>query len=334
MKISSGGILPPYEGGRKRGVENPSLSIQPPPDPLLHKEGEPVRWLPFLLLILSLPAFVFAESTETLAERILALDQQIANVTKDLQQEKKNNANLLSRAQQSEDALKAAYASAERLNRLNGEVNKLREQHANVCRDWRTSYAQTVDALLAKAQKEKSPKEKGLLGKKLQDLQKQNVRLCADTVRISVSQEWRSIRTEPYDGPQEIDQKIQLLQEISREINIHLARLDQQLQDFQKERKTKERAEEFIAESTLFTDNVAVRRADNGFAPVSLPGPRTEESSSSVANIADSEVYGKEQQEQFELQYQQKKKELLTQQKDLTEKLQALKTRAQQLAIP
>jgi len=285
-----------------------------------------------LLLLVFLPVFAFAESTETLSNKILALNQQIANTTKDLQQEERNNANLLSRVQESKDALKAAYASAEQLNALNGHLNKLREQHASLCKDWRVSYAQTVDDLLTKAQNEKNPKQKGVLGKQLQDLQKQNVRLCADSTRIIVSQEWRSIRTEPYDGPQEIKQKIRLLQEISREINIHLARLDQQLQDFRKERKTKERAEEFIQESTLFTDNVAVRRADTALAPLSAPGDRE---SSPVSDIVTTgELYGKEQQEQFELQYQQKKKELLTQQKDLTQKLQELKTRAQQLEIP
>ncbi|MCI0411708.1 hypothetical protein L0222_02775 [bacterium] len=285
-----------------------------------------------LAVLLLTPVLVLAESTEMLAQRIFSLNQQITNVTKDLQQEKKNNATLLSRAQQSQDALRAAYASAERLNELNSQLNKLREQHASLCKDWRVSYAQTVDDLLAKAQNEKNPKQKGEFGKKLQDLQKQNVRLCADNMRVTVSQEWRSIRTEPYDGPQEIEQKIQLLQEISREINIHLARLDQQFQDFQKERKTKERAEEFIQESTLFTDNVAVRRADSTFAPVVAPG--VEKSSTGADIFGTGELYGKEQQEQFELQYQQKKKELLTQQKDLTQKLQELKTRAQQLEIP
>jgi hypothetical protein len=291
-----------------------------------------MRYLPILLLILLLPVMAFAESTETLANKILALNQQIANISKDLQQEKRNNENLVSRSQESKDALKAAYASAERLNALNGQLNTLREQHASLCKDWRISYAQTVDDLLVKAQNEKNPKQKGVVGKKLQDLQTQNVRLCADNLRISVSQEWRSVRTEPYDGPQEINQKIQLLQEISREINIYLARLEQQFRDFEKERKTKERAEEFIQESTLFTDNVAVRR-NSGVSTLSTPGDR--ESVSVGENIFTAEeLYGKEQQEQFELHYQQKKKELLAQQKDLKQKLQELKTRAQQLEIP
>jgi DNA repair exonuclease SbcCD ATPase subunit len=333
MKTGSAMFLPPYEGGSKRGVEILSQSIQPPPNPLLHKEGGFARCSLILLMFFVLPVFAIAESTETFTNRILALNQQIASTTKDLQQEKKNNANLVWRAQESKDALKAAYASAERLNALNGQLNKLREQHAILCKDWRVMYAQTVDDLLIKAQNEKDPKQKGVLGKTLQDLQKQNIRLCADNMRINVSQEWRSIRTEPYDGPQEINQKIQLLQEISREININLAQLERQLHDFQKERKTKERAEEFIQESTLFTDNVAVRRSDGGLSTLSTPGDR--ESSSVGENIFTSEeLYGKEQQEQFELQYQQKKKELLTQQKDLKQKLQEMKSRAQQLEIP
>ena len=285
-----------------------------------------------VLLFLSLPIFAFAESTEMLANRIIALNQQIADITKDLNQEKRNNANLVLRAQESKDALKGAYASAERLNALNGQLNKLREQHAILCNDWRVSYARTVDDLLIQAQNEKNPKQKGVLGKKLQDLQKQNVRLCIDNMRINVSQEWRSIQIEPYDGPQEIKQKFQLLQEISRELNIHLARLEQQFQDFQKERKTKERAEEFIQESTLFTDNVAVRRESGG--PTTFSAPGDTESTGGDSIFTSEELYSKEQQEQFELQYQQKKKELLGQQKDLKEKLQELKTRFQQLEIP
>jgi hypothetical protein len=292
--------------------------------------GESARWIPILLLVFFLPIFAFAESTETLANRILVLNQQIADITKDLQQEKRSNANLVLRAQESKEVLKAAYASAERLNTLNGQLNKLREQHASLCKDWRDSYAQTVDNLLIKAQNEKNPKQKGVLGKKLKDLQKQNVRLCVDNMRINISQEWRSIRIEPYDGPQEIKQKFQLLQEISREINIHLARLEQQFQDFQKERKTKERAEEFIQESTLFTDNVAVRRE----SPSTFLSPGPTESSGAENIFTSEELYSKEQQEQFELQYQQKKKELLGQQKDLKQKLQELKTRFQQLEIP
>jgi hypothetical protein len=284
-----------------------------------------------LLLLFFLPVFGFAESTETLAKRIIGLNQQIAGITKDLQQEKRNNANLVLRSQESKEALKGAYASAERLNALNGQLNKLREQHNILCNDWRVSYARSVDDLLIQAQNEKNPKQKGILGKKLQDLQKQNVRLCIDNMRINVSQEWRSVRIEPYDGPQEIKQKFQLLQEISRENNIHLARLEQQFQDFQKERKTKERAEEFIQESTLFTDNVAVRRESG---PSTFLSPGDTESSGGENIFTSKELYSKEQQEQFELQYQQKKKELLGQQKDLKQKLQELKTRFEQLEIP
>ncbi len=286
----------------------------------------------FSLFMLS--GFLFAESPETLSKQLQTLDLQISELTKVLQMEKNNNATLLTKSRQSGEALREAYVSAERLSAINSQLNQLLEEHSNLCKEWKVAYAQTVDALLLDAQNEKSPKRKGELGKRLQAFQKQNVQLCPGSAKIGVSQEWRSIRVEPYDGPQEVRQKLELLREISREIQIHLARLDQQLQDFQKERKTKARAEEFIQESTLFTDNVTVRRGGSSAEPTtSGANGEIDKNSSGTEIITRGELYGKEQQEQFELQYQQKKKELLSQQKDLSHRIRELQTRAQQLEI-
>ena len=230
--------------------------------------------------------------------------------------------------------MKKAYASAEKLNLLNATLNELQEQQAILCEQWRVLYGAMVDKLLSDATREKNPKKKGELGKRLQTLQKQNLELCPDQRKSIVSQEWRSIRIESYDGPQEIQQKIQLLKDISREINIHLAQLDQQMQNFQKEKKTKERAEEFIQESTLFTDNVAIRRTGRTVETTG-PGPLSSESSTGSAEVLSrSELYGKEQQEQFELQYHQRKTDLQTQQKDLLQKITEMETRAREFKIP
>ena len=275
---------------------------------------------------------VSAGTVETLSQKIMALDQQIAQVSKELQEEKKNNEALVSEVQKSEQAWKDAYASAEKLNALNVRLHELSEQHSKLCREWKIAYASSVDSLLTKAQNEKSPQKKGEVGKILQSLQKQNVKLCAENSKIGVSQEWRSISVEPYDGPQEVNQKMELLQEISREIQIHLARLDQQLQEFQKERKTKERAEEFIQESTLFSDHVSVRRGGVETTN-SATGGEIDKGLTGTEIFTRGELYGKEQQEQFELQHQQKKKELLLQQKEVKQKLEELHTRAQQLEI-
>ena len=275
---------------------------------------------------------VSAGTVETLSQKIMALDQQIAQVSKELQEEKKNNEALVSEVQKSEQAWKDAYASAEKLNALNVRLHELSEQHSKLCKEWKITYASSVDSLLTKAQNEKSPQKKGEVGKSLQSLQKQNVKLCAENSKIGVSQEWRSISVEPYDGPQEVNQKMELLQEISREIQIHLARLDQQLQEFQKERKTKERAEEFIQESTLFSDHVSVRRGGVETTN-SATGGEIDKGLTGTEIFTRGELYGKEQQEQFELQHQQKKKELLLQQKEVKQKLEELHTRAQQLEI-
>jgi ribosomal protein S10 len=285
-----------------------------------------------ILLLLFIRSFGITENIETLAARITALNSQIAEVTKQCDQEKKINRDLASRASQSDEAMKKAYASAENLNLLNARMNQLQEKQTDLCEQWRVLYGTTVDQLLIEATKEKNPKKKGDLGKKLQTLQKQNLELCPDQRKSIVTQEWRSIRIESYDGPQEIRQKIQLLKDISREINIHMAQLNQQMQNFQKEKKTKERAEEFIQESTLFTDNVAIRRTGR---TVETTAPLSTESSSGSAEVLSrNELYGKEQQEQFELQYHQRKADLETQQKDLLKKISEMETKIREFKIP
>jgi ribosomal protein S10 len=287
-----------------------------------------------LSLFFVLPSFAIGESIDSLASRIATLNSQIATASKQCDQEKKINRDLVSSASLSDEAMKRAYASAEKLNLLNATLNQLQEQKASLCEQWRVLYGAMVDKLLSDATREKNPKKKGELGKGLQTLQKQNLEFCPDQRKSIVSQEWRSIRIESYDGPQEIRQKIQLLKDISREINIHLAQLDQQMQNFQKEKQTKERAEEFIQESTLFTDNVAIRRTGRTIETTGA-GPLTSESSTGSAEVLSrNDSYGKEQQEQFELQYHQRKTDLQTQQKDLLQKILEMETKAREFKIP
>jgi len=287
-----------------------------------------------VVMLLWICSSAFAGSIDSVVSKLTALHVQMNATLKQCDQEKKINRDLVSRASQSDEAMKKAYASAERWNVLNAKLNQLQEEQSSLCEEWRAAYAQTVDALLIQAGREKDPKKKGEIGQKLQALQKQNLELCPDHRKSTISQEWRSVRVENYDGPQEVHQKIQLLQGISREINIHLTQLDQQLQNFQKEKQTRERAEEFVQESTLFTDSVAIRRTGRN-VDTTASGPVTGETSTGVTEVfSRSESYGKEQQEQFELQYHQKKADLLTQQKDLRQKLTELEKRAQQLEIP
>ena len=290
-------------------------------------------------LIALILSFVFcgnafaAETTQSLAAKLEALNSEIATADSEYQKEKKRNSQLVSKSANSEDSLKEAYASAETLNALTYRLNSLEQQQAALCKEWRTTYAADVDALLARAASVADPKKKGAIGKQLRELQKQNQQFCAENSKIAVSEEWRSVQIESYDGPQEIRQKIVLLQDVSREINIHLAQMDQQLENYRKERKTKERAEEFIEESTLFTDNISVRRGEPG-PDTMANGPTSEIAQPSAEVIARGELYSKEQSQQFELQHRQKKAQLLSQQRDLQKKISEFETRANQLNLP
>jgi hypothetical protein len=286
-------------------------------------------------LLITIGVQAYADAIDSLASRISKLNSQIAVATKQLEQEKKTNQDLVSRSSDSDEAMKKAYASAEKLNQLNANLNQLQEQQNRLCEEWRLAYAKTVDSLLLQASSEGNPKKRGQIGEKLRELQEQNQKICPDQRKSAVSQEWRSIRAESYDGPQEIQQKIQLLKDISREMNIQVAQLDQQMQNFQKEKKTKERAEEFIQESTLFTDNLAIGRTGRTIETSTTdPLVGTPATGTTPEVLNHTELSGKEQIEQFELQYKQKKKDLQTQQQDIQQKITELEQRASQLQIP
>jgi hypothetical protein len=101
-----------------------------------------------------------------------------------------------------------------------------------------------------------------------------NSRLCVKSPN-PISGEWRSLRIEPYDGPQEINQKVQLLKEISREMSISISRLEQQYQQASREKLMRERAQEFVDEGTLFEGGVAIRSHAKGGSSVEIVGSNT-----------------------------------------------------------
>ncbi|HEY7160777.1 MAG TPA: hypothetical protein VH815_05930, partial [Acidobacteriota bacterium] len=159
--------------------------------------------------------------------------------------------------------LQQGYESAERLNGLNALVNDKQQQIEKFCGDWRTLYGPGVDELLANAEKEKNGKKKAEIGSRLQKYQSLNSQLCVHTA-ITGSTEWKSLQVQSYDGPQEINQKVQLLKDISREISIQLTRLEEQHKQSARERQARDRAQEFIEEGTLFEGGVNVRTRATG----------------------------------------------------------------------
>jgi hypothetical protein len=231
------------------------------------------RLLIVLMLLISAVAFAGAiEDLESLYQRMALLQKQIADLQKQYNSEKENNDKRVVRIQDAKSKgnnyaadieLQEGYESAERLSGLNALLNDKHQQIENLCGDWRLLYGPSVDELLANAGKEKNGKKKAEIGEKLQKYQSLNSQLCVQTASIG-SAEWKSLQVEPYDGPQEINQKVQLLKDISREISIQLTRLDEQHKQSARERRTRDRAQEFIEEGTLFEGGVNVRTRATG----------------------------------------------------------------------
>ena len=212
------------------------------------------------------------EDLESLYQRMALLQKQIGDLRKQYETEKQNNDQRVVRIKDAKSKgnnyaadveLQEGYESAERLSGLNALVNDKHQQIENLCGDWRLLYGPGVDELLSNAEKEKNGKKKAEIGSKLQKYQSLNSQLCVQMASIG-SAEWKSLQVEPYDGPQEINLKVQLLKDISRETSIQLARLDEQYKQSSRERRTRDRAQEFIEEGTLFEGGVNVRTRANG----------------------------------------------------------------------
>jgi hypothetical protein len=105
---------------------------------------------------------VFAETLEDVQREIANKDAQITKLEKEYQQLKETNEELLKKKE-----LGQAYAGAERLNRMNLQLNRLRADRIQYCERWRSLYRQTTDDLLEAAHQEKDRKKRGEIGKKL-----------------------------------------------------------------------------------------------------------------------------------------------------------------------
>ncbi|MCI0442210.1 hypothetical protein L0152_03205 [bacterium] len=246
-----------------------------------------------------------------------------------------------------ERELKEGYASAERLSKLNTAVNAKQQELENFCKEWRPMYGSEVDALLEKAEKEKNAKKRAETGAKLQKYQSLNSRLCVQAPNM-LSAEWKHLRVESYDGPQEINQKVLLLKDISREMSIQLTRLDEQYKQAARERLTRDRAQEFIEEGTLFDGSVNVRARNPGAIvtegePTNNPTPtdtrnppeKTDSGESTTAGTSDSSVstewYRSSDSLKTETGYKKQRSELVQQQEEIRKKIQEFEAKVSAL---
>ncbi len=215
---------------------------------------------------------VFAQDFETQYKQLSGLEKQIKELKAEYNSEKQNNDLRLTRIQQAkskgnsqaaESELKDAYVAAERLNQLNGKVNQKQQEIDALCSTWGKLYGPSVDTLLAEAEKNSDSKKRAEIGARLQKYQSLNSRLCLKTLN-SFSTEWKALQIEPYDGPQEIMLKVQLLKDIEREMAIGITRFEEQYRQITRERLTRERAQEFVDEGTLFDGGITVRSQPKG----------------------------------------------------------------------
>ena len=303
-----------------------------------------------------------AEDLDTLYQHMSQSSKQISDLRALYNSEKQDNDRRLVRIQDAklkgndevaDRELQDGYASAERLNRLNDQVNLKQQQIENYCNEWRSLYGAAVDSLLEKAEKEKNAKKKAEIGAKLQKYQSLNSQLCVQTASIG-STEWKSLQVESYDGPQEIDQKVQLLKDISREISIQLTRLDEQYKQLARERRTRDRAQEFIEEGTLFEGGVNVRTratssgvttSSDGGPTINGPGivgtPSPEKGSSGDAatkgapdSSSSTEWHHSSDLPKSEKDYKKQRSELIQQQQELQKKIHEFEAKQHALVQP
>lgn len=313
-----------------------------------------------LALFLLVTAIAAAEDLDSLYQRIALLEKQMIDLRNEYAGEKQNNDRRLVRIQEAKEEgnneaaereLKEGYASAERLSKLNTAVNAKQQELENFCKEWRPMYGSEVDALLEKAEKEKNAKKRAETGAKLQKYQSLNSRLCVQAPNM-LSAEWKNLRVESYDGPQEINQKVQLLKDISREMSIQLTRLDEQYKQAARERLTRDRAQEFIEEGTLFDGSVNVRARNHPGAivtegePTNNPTPtdtrnppeKTDSGESTTAGTSDSSVstewYRSSDSLKTETGYKKQRSELVQQQEEIRKKIQEFEAKVSALIKP
>ncbi|PWT87741.1 MAG: hypothetical protein C5B54_11810 [Acidobacteria bacterium] len=313
-----------------------------------------MKILVFLIsLLAAIPAF--AQTLETLNQQITALDLQIAESSKEYAKLNQINAQRLQKVEAAkakndnvaaELELRAAYASADQLSEINTRLNTMRQEKSQLCNQWREIYRKSIDDLLNQAEQEKERKKKAVIGRKLQQYQQWNAAICVGNHIDSISEQWRSVKIENYDGPQEIKQKIQLLTDITRELRITIAKLDTSYQDAIREQKTKERAEEFIQEGTLFNDGstmlTSARSTPNEVnaasgPPVSSfsaqpPAPSGNSATSQPLFLKDWE--SKENVPLTEKDYQKSRADLVALQKELQTKIDEFEKKEKEFQVP
>lgn len=315
-----------------------------------------------LLCLLLFPLILSAQTLDELSTRLTGLESRINALNDEYSKEEKSNGQRLEMiefarrgrdSQVLEQELKFAYASAEKLSRINLELNKLNEAKRAACQQWQAAYRKTIDELLTLAEEEKDQKNRVQLGRKLQLYQKTNGRLCPQGLDMVLSQDWRQLQIQPYDGPQEIRQKISLLNDLSRELKIRLAHLESYYQESIQERRTKERAQEFIQEGTLFdSSNLRTSRSsatnpgDGSTIPTSerpeggfsQGGPTSEGAAGGTTGSTNTphqegstSDWGSASVEQIEIDYKKLKSALLDQQSGLQKKISEFENKASTL---
>ena len=288
----------------------------------------------FVLSVVFVVQILPAQDLQTLERQIISADSQIASLTREYEKEKKANEQRLQQKQ-----MQQAYVSAERLDAINHQLNALKTEKAKLCDQWRAAYRKTVDELLLSAQ-DKEKNEKGKIGKRLQEIQEKNSRLCPLESRVFLSEKWRDLQIESYDGPAEIQQKLLLLNDISRELSVGLARLDHQHQEALREERTRERAEEFIQEGTLFNDGLRVRSPTftSTGTPTTGGAEVVDRSSSDGGSPGGSPVTAGSEDwqtshggERAEKKYEKQRAELLNLQKEIAKKIDSFHRRSREL---
>jgi hypothetical protein len=321
------------------------------------------RLLSIVFLLFAASVFAGAvEDLDTLYQRMTMLQKQIVDLQNQYKTEKQNNDQRVVRIQDAKSKgnnyaadleLQEGYESAERLNGLNALVNDKQQEIEKFCGEWRLLYGPGIDELLANAEKEKNGKKKAEIGSKLQKYQSLNSQLCVQMASIG-STEWKSLQIESYDGPQEINLKVQLLKDISREISIQLTRLDEQYKQSARERRTRDRAQEFVEEGTLFEGGVNVRTRATGSGVtttndggptingpfVDTPSTPEKESSGDAATTgapdpsSSTEWHRPSDSPKSEKDYRKQRVELVQQQEELRKKIQDFEVKQRALIQP
>ena len=300
-------------------------------------------WI-FTIVILAVAAPAGAQTLDSLDAALTKIDQQRESVRREYDREKNMNDQRQRRidgGEASGNDVQEAYASAARLEQMNARLNDLDSQKEALCGQWRALYRTDVDSMLAAAEKESDRKKKAEAGRRLQQLQARNAQLCAESSPKDPLQ-WQALHIEPYDGPQEIAQKTQLLKDIEREMILRVSRLDDAYRQAQKERRTRERAQEFVQEGTLFDESLTARAPGNNpvnTAVTNINGGSAAEVKTSTPEALSPVDAGGEWQfgdnpKKAEEDYMAKRGALLQQQKELKKKIHEFEEIASNLLHP